>query len=175
MTSVSSITAYCEEHGLGADECVSQMRQAVFEETGLTVSAGIAPNKVCFLFCVFFISLSFFDHLLSGMLNDSSINNQMLAKVSTSISRQSSHSDDPSVSRSAQTKYVMMHISSTFHDLPIEHVCILEQTQRAIPPPVRRPIYPRVHARSLHPQDPRYRPSQRTAPRFHRHKSKTTS
>lgn len=28
------------------EQCVSEMRQAVFDETKLTVSAGIAPNKV---------------------------------------------------------------------------------------------------------------------------------
>ena len=32
--------------GLEADECVSDMRKSVQEETNLTVSAGIAPNKV---------------------------------------------------------------------------------------------------------------------------------
>ncbi|TFK44337.1 hypothetical protein BDQ12DRAFT_694850 [Crucibulum laeve] len=40
-----NITPYCEEHCMTAEECVQQMRQAVFEETKLTVSAGIAPNK----------------------------------------------------------------------------------------------------------------------------------
>jgi len=29
-----------------AEECVQEMRGTVFEETKLTVSAGIAPNKV---------------------------------------------------------------------------------------------------------------------------------
>jgi len=29
-----------------AEKCVQQMRDAVFQETKLTVSAGIAPNKV---------------------------------------------------------------------------------------------------------------------------------
>lgn len=28
------------------DDCVQEMRSKVFEETNLTVSAGIAPNKV---------------------------------------------------------------------------------------------------------------------------------
>lgn len=41
-----SITNYCEEHSLSPEECVSQMRSVVQEETMLTVSAGIAPNKV---------------------------------------------------------------------------------------------------------------------------------
>ncbi|RDX47961.1 DNA/RNA polymerase [Lentinus brumalis] len=40
-----NITSYCEEHSLTAEECVSQMRKVVHEETKLTVSAGIAPNK----------------------------------------------------------------------------------------------------------------------------------
>ncbi len=43
---INSITSYCEEHSLTAEECVSQMRKVVHEETKLTVSAGIAPNKV---------------------------------------------------------------------------------------------------------------------------------
>ena len=42
----TSITAYCEANGLTATECVQQMRETVFRETKLTVSAGIAPNKV---------------------------------------------------------------------------------------------------------------------------------
>jgi nucleotidyltransferase/DNA polymerase involved in DNA repair len=41
-----SITAYCEEHNIGPDECVEEMRRRVFDHTKLTVSAGIAPNKV---------------------------------------------------------------------------------------------------------------------------------
>ncbi|RXW21284.1 hypothetical protein EST38_g4573 [Candolleomyces aberdarensis] len=40
-----NVTEYCAEHCITVDECVSQMRQAVFDETKLTVSAGIAPNK----------------------------------------------------------------------------------------------------------------------------------
>ncbi|KII92789.1 hypothetical protein PLICRDRAFT_51133 [Plicaturopsis crispa FD-325 SS-3] len=42
-----NVTKYCEDHGMDADECVRQMREKVREETGLTVSAGIAPNKIC--------------------------------------------------------------------------------------------------------------------------------
>ncbi|KAJ3570389.1 hypothetical protein NP233_g4438 [Leucocoprinus birnbaumii] len=42
-----NITAYCEEHSISAEECVQEMRRIVFEETKLTVSAGIAPNKIC--------------------------------------------------------------------------------------------------------------------------------
>jgi len=41
-----SITKYCEERGMTAEECVAEMRQKVSEETNLTASAGIAPNKV---------------------------------------------------------------------------------------------------------------------------------
>ncbi|PFH53760.1 hypothetical protein AMATHDRAFT_991 [Amanita thiersii Skay4041] len=41
-----NITPYCEEHGLTPDECVQEMRSKVFEDTQLTASAGIAPNKV---------------------------------------------------------------------------------------------------------------------------------
>ena len=41
-----SITAYCEEHLIDAEECVREMRETVHRETRLTVSAGIAPNKV---------------------------------------------------------------------------------------------------------------------------------
>ncbi|KAF6760313.1 DNA polymerase kappa [Ephemerocybe angulata] len=46
-----NITQYCEEHALTVEECVSQMRQAVFDETKLTVSAGIAPNKMLAKIC----------------------------------------------------------------------------------------------------------------------------
>ncbi|KAJ7647371.1 hypothetical protein FB45DRAFT_822203 [Roridomyces roridus] len=46
-----NITSYCAEHAMGADECVQHLRDAVFAETKLTVSAGIAPNlmlaKIC--------------------------------------------------------------------------------------------------------------------------------
>ena len=31
---------------MDAEECVREMRETVFKETKLTVSAGIAPNKV---------------------------------------------------------------------------------------------------------------------------------
>ncbi|KIL62574.1 hypothetical protein M378DRAFT_12776 [Amanita muscaria Koide BX008] len=46
-----NITAYCQEHGITADECISEMRQKVFEETKLTVSAGIAANKMLAKIC----------------------------------------------------------------------------------------------------------------------------
>ncbi|KAI9067404.1 DNA/RNA polymerase [Trametes sanguinea] len=41
-----NITRYCDEHSISPEDCVLQMRQIVQEETSLTVSAGIAPNKV---------------------------------------------------------------------------------------------------------------------------------
>jgi nucleotidyltransferase/DNA polymerase involved in DNA repair len=44
----NSITPYCEEHSTTAEECVKEMRETVFRETKLTVSAGIAPNKVSY-------------------------------------------------------------------------------------------------------------------------------
>ena len=43
----TSITEYCAQHSLDPDECVGRMRQRVFDETKLTVSAGMAANKVC--------------------------------------------------------------------------------------------------------------------------------
>ncbi|CAL1706501.1 unnamed protein product [Somion occarium] len=46
-----NITHYCEEHVLTAEECVQQMRQTVEMETRLTVSAGIAPNKMLAKIC----------------------------------------------------------------------------------------------------------------------------
>ncbi|KAI0665939.1 DNA/RNA polymerase [Trametes maxima] len=46
-----NITRYCEEHSLSPEECVMQMRQTVHSETKLTVSAGIAPNKMLAKIC----------------------------------------------------------------------------------------------------------------------------
>jgi len=43
-----SITEYCAQHNLDPEECVGRMRQRVFDETKLTVSAGMAANKVRF-------------------------------------------------------------------------------------------------------------------------------
>lgn len=43
---IFSITRYCEDNSLVGEDCVHQMREEVFRETKLTVSAGIAPNKV---------------------------------------------------------------------------------------------------------------------------------
>ncbi|THV05009.1 DNA/RNA polymerase [Dendrothele bispora CBS 962.96] len=41
-----NITEYCAQHDISPDDCVQEMRKAVFDDTKLTVSAGIAPNKV---------------------------------------------------------------------------------------------------------------------------------
>ena len=46
LLSFCSITQYCEERLQTVDEVVQEMRKIVEEETNLTVSAGIAPNKV---------------------------------------------------------------------------------------------------------------------------------
>lgn len=43
-----SITRYCREHRREPEDVVQQMRREVNEDTKLTVSAGIAPNKVSF-------------------------------------------------------------------------------------------------------------------------------
>jgi nucleotidyltransferase/DNA polymerase involved in DNA repair len=48
---LGSITSYCNEADIGPAECVQKMRSRVFEETKLTVSAGIAPNKVRIIIC----------------------------------------------------------------------------------------------------------------------------
>ena len=73
MTDVvdGSITQYCEEHDMKPEECVAEMRRIVAEETKLTASAGIAPNKVRFITYVF-----------TSVPN---IPLQMLAKVSTAL------------------------------------------------------------------------------------------
>ncbi|OAX39121.1 IMS-domain-containing protein [Rhizopogon vinicolor AM-OR11-026] len=46
-----NITKYCEEHILDASACVQEIRDTVFKETSLTVSAGIAPNKMLAKIC----------------------------------------------------------------------------------------------------------------------------
>ncbi|EKM80636.1 hypothetical protein AGABI1DRAFT_55621 [Agaricus bisporus var. burnettii JB137-S8] len=46
-----NITLHCEEHSVSAADCVQEMRRIVFEETKLTVSAGIAPNKMLAKIC----------------------------------------------------------------------------------------------------------------------------
>lgn len=40
------ITPYCEMHAITSDDVVTELRQRVQRETGLTVSVGIAPNKM---------------------------------------------------------------------------------------------------------------------------------
>lgn len=46
-----NITQYCEDHHLGPDDTVSQLRQEIKEKCKITISAGIAPNakiaKIC--------------------------------------------------------------------------------------------------------------------------------
>ncbi|KAJ7287575.1 hypothetical protein C8J57DRAFT_1446287 [Mycena rebaudengoi] len=39
-----NITEYCNTHNINADACVEHLRHVIFSDTGLTVSAGIAPN-----------------------------------------------------------------------------------------------------------------------------------
>ncbi|KAI5890539.1 DNA/RNA polymerase [Schizophyllum commune H4-8] len=46
-----NITKYCREHDIGPEECVAEMRRVVHEESDLTVSAGIAPNKMLAKIC----------------------------------------------------------------------------------------------------------------------------
>ncbi|KAL0577017.1 hypothetical protein V5O48_004951 [Marasmius crinis-equi] len=46
-----NITEYCAEHNVQPEECVQEMRRKVFEETNLTVSAGIAPNTMLAKIC----------------------------------------------------------------------------------------------------------------------------
>lgn len=46
-----NITEYCETHNVSPEECVSQLRAEVHEKTKLTVSAGIAPNKMLAKIC----------------------------------------------------------------------------------------------------------------------------
>jgi len=47
-----SITAYMSEHNLTASETVTQLRSQVEEKTALTISAGIAPNKMLAKVCI---------------------------------------------------------------------------------------------------------------------------
>ncbi|KAL0956325.1 hypothetical protein HGRIS_002477 [Hohenbuehelia grisea] len=46
-----NITPYLQQHNLTPDVCVQQIRQSVYEATNLTVSAGIAPNKMLAKIC----------------------------------------------------------------------------------------------------------------------------
>ncbi|KAG6850960.1 hypothetical protein H0H93_005829 [Arthromyces matolae] len=41
-----NITMYCQTHDMSPTECVQDLRKAIFDETKLTASAGIAPTKV---------------------------------------------------------------------------------------------------------------------------------
>ncbi|KAF8444610.1 hypothetical protein L210DRAFT_3530321 [Boletus edulis BED1] len=41
-----NITQYCADHQMDVETCVQEMRAAVHSETQLTVSAGIAPNRM---------------------------------------------------------------------------------------------------------------------------------
>ncbi|KAG8810363.1 hypothetical protein FRC19_004586, partial [Serendipita sp. 401] len=41
-----NITPYCKTNNVSPDECVRKIRQIILEETKLTASAGIAPNKM---------------------------------------------------------------------------------------------------------------------------------
>ncbi|KAG6375359.1 hypothetical protein JVT61DRAFT_2914 [Boletus reticuloceps] len=41
-----NITQYCADHQIDVETCVQEMRAAVHSETQLTVSAGIAPNRM---------------------------------------------------------------------------------------------------------------------------------
>jgi DNA polymerase kappa len=47
LITANSITGYCRAHEIGPEECVERIRAQIFEETKLTASAGIAPNKAC--------------------------------------------------------------------------------------------------------------------------------
>ncbi|KAG8926671.1 hypothetical protein FRC01_008524 [Tulasnella sp. 417] len=46
-----NITEYCQTHDLSPEECVRELRAEVHEKTKLTVSAGIAPNKMLAKIC----------------------------------------------------------------------------------------------------------------------------
>ncbi|KIO28048.1 hypothetical protein M407DRAFT_22680 [Tulasnella calospora MUT 4182] len=46
-----NITEYCQTHDLSPEECVNELRAEVHEKTKLTVSAGIAPNKMLAKIC----------------------------------------------------------------------------------------------------------------------------
>ncbi|KAG6897520.1 hypothetical protein C0992_000746 [Termitomyces sp. T32_za158] len=46
-----NVTTYCKTHELSAANCVQGLREAVFEATRLTASAGIAPTKMLAKIC----------------------------------------------------------------------------------------------------------------------------
>ncbi|KAG1347920.1 hypothetical protein COCNU_06G017490 [Cocos nucifera] len=41
-----NITEYCNERGLSSEEVAAELRNNVYEETGLTCSVGVAPNRL---------------------------------------------------------------------------------------------------------------------------------
>lgn len=45
------ITEVCRERDLSSDEVAEELRRSVFEETGLTCSAGVAPNRLLAKVC----------------------------------------------------------------------------------------------------------------------------
>ncbi|KAL2945246.1 DNA polymerase kappa, partial [Bienertia sinuspersici] len=45
------VTEVCRERDLRSDEVAEEIRQSVFEETGLTCSAGVAPNRLLAKVC----------------------------------------------------------------------------------------------------------------------------
>jgi len=45
------ITDYCTQHQMTAEQVVTQLRNEVQEETGLTVSVGIGANKTLAKIC----------------------------------------------------------------------------------------------------------------------------
>ncbi|XP_038684740.1 DNA polymerase kappa isoform X2 [Tripterygium wilfordii] len=45
------ITEVCKERGLGGGEIAEELRSKVYEETGLTCSAGVAPNRLLAKVC----------------------------------------------------------------------------------------------------------------------------
>ncbi|KAH0588868.1 hypothetical protein H2248_004659 [Termitomyces sp. 'cryptogamus'] len=74
-----NITNYCKTHGLRATQCVQELREAVFKETKLTASAGIAPTKMLAKICSDKnkpngqFELSFDSHSILSFLRDLSI------------------------------------------------------------------------------------------------------
>ena len=45
------LTDYCAEHGVTPSVAIHRLRQEVFDKTGLTVSAGVSPNKALSKIC----------------------------------------------------------------------------------------------------------------------------
>jgi hypothetical protein len=108
------------------DQCVQEMREKVKEETSLTVSAGIAPNKVG----------------LAGALLRSICSKrnclQMLAKVGRHAGMQVPIQSDY---RSCRVDMLRQGTSAPPAALPsLKQLCV-EQTEWTIPSPVR----PRLH------------------------------